>query len=300
MDELSVDGTGQETATMGVGARLRAAREAAGLAIEQVAAETRIPQRHLNAIERGDFASLPSRTYAIGFTRTYSRLLGLDEREILDDVRAELATAQSERPVQPAKFEPGDPARVPGRALAWFAVLATLLLIGGIIAFYRSYLSPGMGPAPLTAPPAAIADTGRTAAQTRPGPAPQVASGPVVFTSTMDGTWVKFYDANGERLYEGQMNRGDSYTLPAEAQGPQLWTGRPYALAITVGGKAVPALSDKDEIIRDVPVSAEALLARGSAPRSAGPTTAAPAGALPATASPAPASTPAAGGSATP
>ena len=71
-----------------VGDRLRAAREAKGLELEQVAAETRIPQRHLESIEAGDFASLPSRTYAIGFSRTYARTLDLDEREVLDQVRA--------------------------------------------------------------------------------------------------------------------------------------------------------------------------------------------------------------------
>lgn len=294
MDEMTVDGEEQAQA-LGVGAQLRAAREAAGMEVEQVAAETRIPQRHLVAIERGDFAALPSRTYAIGFTRTYARLLGLDERTVLDQVRAELATSQSERPAQPAKFEPGDPARVPGRGLAWFAVLATVLLIGGIIAFYRSYLSPGMGPAPLTAPSATTAAAGQAGQRARTvAPQPAVA-GPVVFTSTMDGTWVKFYEADGERLYEAQMNRGDSYTLPADAEGPQVWTGRPYALAITVGGKPIPALSDKDEIIRDVPVSAAALLARGSG--AAGP---AAAGTPDATEGPAAATTPAGAGQATP
>ncbi len=248
-----------------VGTRLRDARIAAGMELEQVAAETRIPQRHLVSIEKGDFAALPSRTYAIGFSRTYARLLGLEEREVLDAVRAELSAAQDQRPAQGARIEPGDPARVPGRGLVWFAMLAAVLLLGGIYAFYNSYFSPGMGPAPLEEPAAQVAQAGDRA-QPAPAARPrQVARGPVVFTSTMDGTWVKFYDADGERLYEAQMDEGDSYTVPADANGPQVWTGRPQALAITVGGRQVPRLSDKDEIVRDVPVSPEALLARGDA-----------------------------------
>ena len=87
----------------------------------------------------------------------------------------------------------------------------------------------------------------------------------MVFTSEMDDTWVKFYDASGERLFEAQMAEGDSFTVPADADGPQVWTGRPYALAITVGGRSVPKLSEVDEIVRDVPVTAEALLARADA-----------------------------------
>ena len=258
-EELHADNSGN------VGTQLREARERAGMELEQVAAETRIPQRHLVSIEKGDFAALPSRTYAIGFSRTYARLLNLDERQVLDDVRAELAAHQEERPAQPAKFEPGDPARVPGRGLAWFAVIAAVLLVGGVYAFYNSYFSPGMGPAPLQAPPTQVVrnDGGSTPSTAAAARTAQTPRGPVVFTSTMDGTWVKFYDAAGERLYEAQMDEGDSYTVPTEADGPQVWTGRPYALTITVGGRDVPKLSEEDEIIRDVPVTAEALLARG-------------------------------------
>ncbi|MEC7398773.1 MAG: RodZ domain-containing protein, partial [Pseudomonadota bacterium] len=83
-------------------------------------------------------------------------------------------------------------------------------------------------------------------------------------------------DASGEQLYQGQMAEGETFTIPRDAEGPQVWTGRPWALAITVAGRPVPKLSEEDEIIRDVPVSAEALLTReqtgsGAAP-TAGPT----------------------------
>jgi transcriptional regulator with XRE-family HTH domain len=247
------------------GDRLRNAREEKGLSIEQVAAETRIPQRHLESIEAGNFGALPSRTYAVGFSRTYARTLGLKENEILDQVRAELAEADGTAGDQPAKFEPGDPARVPGRGLAWFAVLAAVLLLGGIYAFYSSYFAPGLGPAPLQDPNEQVA-ANETPEAVAPTPTPQPTGGPVVFTSEMDGTWVKFYDASGTRLYEAQMAEGDSYTIPADADGPQIWTGRPYALAITIGGRPVPKLTEEDTVIRDVPVTAEALLARNETP----------------------------------
>lgn len=255
----------EETHVARVGDRLREAREAKGLSIEQVAAETRIPQRHLTTIEAGNFGALPSRTYAVGFSRTYARMLGLDEGEILDQVRAELAEADGIDTDKPAKFEPGDPARVPGRGLAWFAALAAILLLGGVYAFYSSYFAPGLGPAPLEAPEEQFAanDTPSVAEE---APAAQPTGGPVVFTSEMDGTWVKFYDADGERLYEAQMAAGDSFTVPEDADGPQIWTGRPYALAITIGGRSVPKLTEEDTVVRDVPVSAEALLARDAEP----------------------------------
>jgi len=244
-----------------VGERLQAARRAKGIELSQIAAETRIPQRHLVAIENSDYAQLPSRTYAIGFTRTYARVLELEERELLDQLRAELGDDRSRLNTAPARFEPGDPARVPSRKLAWFGALAAVLLLVGGFAFYRTYFAPGLGPAPLQEERApVIAEVDRTpSTDGTPAIDPDAE---VVFTSEMNDTWVKFYDASGERLYEAQMAQGESYTIPADAEGPQVWTGRPYALAITIDGRPVPKLSEEDEIVRDVPVTAEALLAR--------------------------------------
>jgi len=60
------------------------------------------------------------------------------------------------------------------------------------------------------------------------------------------------------------MGEGERYALPGDVDGPLLWTARPDALAITVGGKAVARLSDKPETVKDVPVSAAALLERNN------------------------------------
>lgn len=244
------------------GERLRAARQEAGLELEQVAAETRIPQRHLATVEAGDYGRLPSRTYAIGFTRTYARMLGLDERELTGQVRAELADGDADARAAPDKFEPGDPARVPSRKLAWVSALAVVLLLVGGFSFYRTYFSPGLGPAPLVAENEQVAQAEQRGARTRPAQAAAQPSGPVVFTATAGEVWVRFSDASGERLYEAIMNEGDSYTVPAEAEEPQIWTGRPHELRITIGGREVPRLAEEQTTLKNVPVTAEALLAR--------------------------------------
>ncbi|MDG5750121.1 helix-turn-helix domain-containing protein [Qipengyuania sp. XHP0211] len=262
-DNETVDEPAPAASTETAGARLRAAREAAGYELEQVAAETRIPYRHLVSIEADDFAALPSRTYAIGFSRTYARAVGLDEQEIIGQVREQLASGDGGERMAPAKFEPGDPARVPGRGLAWFGLIAALLLVGGIFAFYRSYLAPGLGPAPLQDETEQVgaAEAAPTATPTQAAP-----SGPVVFTNGMEGTWVRFYDGEGETLFEGIMAEGDTYTIPEDASEPQIRTGRPYAFTITVGGRSVPKISEEDEVVSDVPVDAESLAQRSAAP----------------------------------
>ena len=84
----------------------------------------------------------------------------------------------------------------------------------------------------------------------------------MVFTALEEGVWVKFYDANGVELLQKQMASGERFEIPSDAEGPQIWTGRPDAFAITIDGRSVPKLAEDDFVMRDVAISAEALLAR--------------------------------------
>src|SRR3546814_13183396 len=58
------------------------------------------------------------------------------------------------------------------------------------------------------------------------------------------------------------MAAGETYTVPADAQNPQILTGRPQALRVTIGGKEVAPLGPADRTITDVGISAAALNAR--------------------------------------
>lgn len=256
-----------------VGVRLARAREAAGMSRTQVAGVTRIPERHLAAIEAGDFAALPARTYATGFTRSYAKALGLDAEAYVRDVRAELAAKQPEDNRRPTQtFEPGDPARVPSSRLAWLAAGGiVLVLIAGFL-FARPMFAPGMllpsilKDAPPAPPPAPAATA----------PAVPV-GGPVVFTALEPKVWVKFTDGAGNQLFQKELAQGESWTVPADQADVRIQTARPDALAITIGGQGVAKLSDSQQTIRDVPVTAAALLARGTAAPASAPTASVPA-----------------------
>lgn len=265
-----------EAQTNTPGAKLRTGREALGLSIQDVATRTRIAQRQLEAIERDDYGALPGIPYAVGFARAYARAIDMDEVEIAADVRR--AVHESDLGANRYEaFEPVDPARVPPRRLAWVVAVIVVLLIAGYTLWRTQVLTPPMGEQiaqQQTTQPAAPRPAG-----TRPSVPP--AAQPVVFTA-VDDVWLRIYDEAGERLKDGLMKKGESFTLPATAKGPMILTGRPQALSVTVGGKPIPPLGAADRTIADVPVSAEALLARGAAT--------APAGATPA---PAPAAVPA-------
>lgn len=61
---------------------LKAAREKAGISLQQVAAKTRIDIKFLIALESGDFNFLPD-LYVKAFIKQYSKVVGLDEQEII-------------------------------------------------------------------------------------------------------------------------------------------------------------------------------------------------------------------------
>ncbi len=64
-----------------VGARLKGAREAKGYTLEQIARDTHIAKRFLEALEAEDFSVFPGEPYLLGFMRTYSSYLGLEAEE---------------------------------------------------------------------------------------------------------------------------------------------------------------------------------------------------------------------------
>ena len=244
-----------------VGSRLRRAREGAGLSLAQVAAETRIGERQLKAIEDSNYAALPGRTYAIGFSRAFARVLGLSEIEVTDAVRREIAEQAADEPRRQVQtFEPGDPARLPSARMAWLAAGLIALAVIGALFVWPTYFAPAgeLGTQETEAAPTAATDDAAGAVL----PAPQ---GPVVFAALLPAVWVKFTDAAGNQVFQKELAQGETFTVPTDQGEVYLRTARPDALAITIGGQPVAKISDLQQTVSQVPVSAAALLARGTA-----------------------------------
>ena len=266
MVEEIVENQDHELPLEGVGRRLQREREARGISLEQIAEQTRISERHLELIEQDKFSELPARTYAYGFSRSYARALGMDEGEIVNDLRAELDNTLAGRPRYTPAFEPGDPAKAPPRGVVWASTIAVLLLAIGSYVFYGRFIAPGADPAPLVSEES-LESTEADVAQAEAasiGSSQNVGTLPdqVVFTALEDGVWVSFYEANGRRLEQKLMAIGESFIVPADADDPRIWTGRPDAFAITIGGEAAPRLAEEEVTVRDIPITADALRSR--------------------------------------
>ncbi len=81
----------------GVGRALRAAREELGLSLADIAHETRMAIRHLEAIEDGRFDGFAAPVYALGFARNYARAVGLPAQWVTDCLRDSVASYFGER-----------------------------------------------------------------------------------------------------------------------------------------------------------------------------------------------------------
>ncbi len=74
-----------------VAEQLRAAREAQGLTVYQVADATKIKTDHVRALDEGNFDAFSAPVFIRGFVRTYSTLLRLDVPAIMADLDRELS-----------------------------------------------------------------------------------------------------------------------------------------------------------------------------------------------------------------
>lgn len=249
----------------GAAAQMRAGRAAAGMSLQDVADLTRVPLRHLAALEEGDFSALPGTTYCAGFARAYARAVGLNEVSLVAQMRREIDDMGGLGQDAYEFEEAANPGRIPPRWLAWAAALVALLLAGGYGLWRMQLITPPTDEQMATQRASQSKAQNAVSANRPTSPISIAPAGPVVMTAA-DDVWLRVYEPDGTRLFEGTLARGQSYTVPPNARNPMILTGRPDALALTVGGQAIPPLGTAERTISDVPVSAAALLARASQP----------------------------------
>jgi len=69
----------QESGMAAFGEELRRAREERGMSLETICEATKVPAKHIRALEAGALADLPGGVFRRGFVRSYLKVLGLEE-----------------------------------------------------------------------------------------------------------------------------------------------------------------------------------------------------------------------------
>jgi hypothetical protein len=257
-----------------VGERLAEARATLKLELEDIAERSRIPLRHLRAIEASEFESLPASTYSVGFAKTFARMVGLDGDEIAAAFRAERGETLAQRQ-EYTPFEPADPSRVPPSLLAMIALGTAIVLLvayliwrGGGASEERQQMAAGTAPEMVTemvtSAPATPAPPPSTPPVARPAPPAPAATDKVVLIAN-DTVWIKVSERDGPTLYMGELSRGQRYEVPADAKDPRLLTGRPDVVGAQIGSRVIPALGSARRTISGVSLKGAALIERETA-----------------------------------
>lgn len=249
--------TGQIDGEMTAGERLRAAREALGLSIDDVATSTRIPTRHLASLETGDFARLPAPTYSIGFGKSYAGAVGLDRTEIGEQLRAELGGSTRVHASQSEQYETMDPARAMPKWLIFAAIAAIIAVVAG-----ATWLNDRAQNAPDNV--AADEPTSLEPATATPATPAVAPSGPVTITAT-EQAWIQIKDGT-TLLKEGVLEPGQSFAVPPTATAPVLTTAKSEGLRIMVGTATAPPVGPAATRVSNISLLGPALMKGPAAP----------------------------------
>ncbi|CAK6472495.1 helix-turn-helix domain-containing protein [Peribacillus simplex] len=130
-----------------LGNRLKEAREAKGLSLEDLQELTKIQKRYLIGIEEGNYSMMPGKFYVRAFIKQYCEAVGLDPEEIFEQYKNEIPSVYSEElpeqlsRVQSRKTIPAGDSKVVEmlpRILAVVLVIGAAVLIWVLVSNYMS------------------------------------------------------------------------------------------------------------------------------------------------------------------
>jgi cytoskeleton protein RodZ len=134
-----------------VGQDLRAARQRRGDDLATVSKALKIRKDHLEALEEDRIESLPGRTYAVGFVRTYADYLGLDAAQAVERFKTQIAGRTDDVTPTITVIDEDDHRRLPQ---GWKIVAAVVLLLFAYGAYHLlvpaadKMLAPPVAPVP--------------------------------------------------------------------------------------------------------------------------------------------------------
>lgn len=257
-----------------IGARLRSARERAGLSAAQAAERMHCDLGLVEALDAGRFTQLGAPVFARGHIRRYAELLGEPVGEILErwdrEAAGRVAAPDLTRIPQVKRTPDTRRFMLPLGVLAVVALFAVLISwvlrdaslpeIGGLavtteapaVATSDVDAAPAAAPA-VTTPPAAVAgpadapDAAATAVVPRATPAAAPAAAAMGKVSlrlraTAD-CWLEVYGADRKRLYFGLLRAGASTTV-AGAEPLRVLLGNVSGVSLEINGRGVTVPRD--------------------------------------------------------
>ncbi len=206
----------------GAGQRLRAAREAAGLSVHDVAGRLKMPVRIVEALEAEDWARIGAPVFVRGQLRSYSRLLGLPVQPV--------QVASGMAPIEPTRLVPRTHTpriqriadQVGGR-LVYIVITALIILpvwvatqshMAGVQEAAAPLDLPAGKPAPGSAPAARPSTEPSTVVASMASMPRNAAAAPTLTLEFHGDSWVQVVAPDGRGVEEALLRSGDRRSYP--------------------------------------------------------------------------------------
>jgi cytoskeleton protein RodZ len=240
---------------MGVGRRLRQARETRGLSMAQVAASTKIPVRQLAALEAEEYDALPGGIFVRGHIRAAAKAVGLDPADLTEHYQEETRPSpvaatpelvEDHGPRLRMAAEPVEP-KPKGHLVAALVILLSIVL--ALAWFGRERDAPpssrndgAMGPASPVLASASRASVGEPVSVGTIGTMPQGQDpeGVPLHFRAQRACWLAL-TVDGHRIAYRMLQEGETVTAHMQ-QRAAVRTGDAGAVLVSVGHRAAKPL----------------------------------------------------------
>ena len=249
-----------------IGDLLRRERERQNLSIKDIEKATSIRALYIDAIEKGEYKTLPGEVYAKGFVRNYANYLKLNANEIVNAFNEEMhpqeelqesagsSSAEEARQEQSAERNreeyrgpkitslesyPMEKSSHGVRNALMVAAAVFVVAFAALIAF-------GGDEEPSAPAPRAKTQTQQGQKQTEAAPKP-AADGVEVKLSFTDRCWTEVV-VDGKTEFEGTAEKGKVLTLKGKDK-VRITAGNAGALNYSLNGKDMGAIGQKGEVV---------------------------------------------------
>jgi cytoskeletal protein RodZ len=238
-----------------IGTTLAAARETAGLTLEDVAAATRIRRTLIMNIENDDYSACGGDFYARGHLRNIAVAVGLDPAPLLaefDAARPDAAPARAtevfESETTTWKERRGGP--------NWSAAMAAALVLVIAYGLVQAFSGSGGGGHDVADPGRSTSAAPSSSAPSSPTPSGDdsaVAQAPrgkvTVAVRATDRSWVQVTTTSGQELFQGLLQRGQEKTFTDKTR-LKLVIGNAGGVELTVNGSVIGAPGRRGQVAR--------------------------------------------------
>lgn len=246
---------------MSLGSDLAAARESAGLTLQDVADRTRVRRTVVERIEADDFALCGGEVYARGHIRTIANVVGTDPVPLV----AEFDRLHAPQPPSASEvFEAETTAARERRGPHWVAAMGAAVVVIAVLGIFQVVRGPATSntSADHTAgtSSATSGSSSATAGPSTPAPTPDPSStviaqvppsaqGVTVRMEVIGGrTWVSA-TGSGKKLFEGLLNAG-SVQLLTDPKMVKIVVGNAGVVRLTVNGVDIGTPGGSGQVVR--------------------------------------------------